>query len=102
VPGRDEPGSTRRARPKTPVPGGSAASDLCGMITKLLNSGMPTAMAANRSRSGRHAGGCAASVKIPRARQELPEERGPIDQPLGDEMRDAVLLLQLTVHLEQP
>ena len=41
------------------------------------------------------------SVKIPRARQELAKERGAIDQPPGDEMRDAVLLLQLAVHLEQ-
>lgn len=41
------------------------------------------------------------SVKVPRARQELAQERRAVDQPPGDEMRDAVLLLQLTVHLEQ-
>jgi hypothetical protein len=40
-------------------------------------------------------------VKIPRARQQLAQERGAVDEPASDEMRDAVLLLQLTVHLEQ-
>src|ERR1700746_419711 len=43
-----------------------------------------------------------ASVKVPRAGRELPEERAAIDEPPGDHVHDAVLVLQLAVHLEQP
>jgi hypothetical protein len=53
---------------------------------------------------GEHKRGAVArsSVKIPRARHELAEQRRAVDEPVGDEMRDARLLLQLAVHLEQP
>jgi hypothetical protein len=53
---------------------------------------------------GEHKRGALArlSVEIPRARHQLAEQRRAIDEPAGDEMRDAFLLLQLAVHLEQP
>jgi hypothetical protein len=40
-------------------------------------------------------------VKIARAREQLAEQHGAVDEPMRDEVRDALLLLQLAVHLEQ-
>src|SRR4029077_17908004 len=42
------------------------------------------------------------SVEIARARRELTEQWGAIDETVSDEVRDALLVLQLAVHLEQP
>ncbi len=40
-------------------------------------------------------------MEIPRAGQELPEQRGAIDEAMGDQVADALLVLHLAVHLQQ-